>query len=73
MTPSEAVAKAADVLGNPSQLARRLGVKPPTVYQWVNGERPVPAKRAVQIEGLTGGQISRRDLCPDFPWDESVA
>lgn len=73
MTPEEAVAKAAKLVGNPSELARRLEVKPPTVHQWLHGQRPVPPKRASQIEGLTDGAVTRQELCPDFPWDESAA
>jgi DNA-binding transcriptional regulator YdaS (Cro superfamily) len=69
MTPAEAVGKAAKVLGSQAALAAQLGVEPPTVNQWFNGKRPVPRARAIEIEQATNGGVSRRDLCPDFPWD----
>lgn len=74
MTPEEAVSKAAEIIGSQYRLAKKLGVSPPTVNQWVKGAqgRPVPPKRALQIERLTDGAVSRRDLCPSFPWDEVI-
>jgi DNA-binding transcriptional regulator YdaS (Cro superfamily) len=71
MTPSEAVSKAAKLVGSPAELARQLAVKPPTVHQWIDKTRPVPAKRAAEIEILTAGAVTRHQLCPDFPWSES--
>ena len=73
MLPKDAVAKAARIVGSKAELARAAGVKPPTVHQWLNDERPVPPARAIQIERATAGRVSRRDLCPDFPWEESAA
>lgn len=72
MTPSQAAAKAAEIVGTTYELARQLGVKPPTVHQWVTGDRPVPPKRAVKIEELTGGEVTRQQLCPDFPWNSAA-
>lgn len=66
------VARAAKVIGSRSQLARLLGVKPPTVTQWAKGLRPVPPARALQIEKLTRGEVTRADLCPLFPWADAV-
>lgn len=70
MTPTEAVTKAAKIIGSQSALAARIGVKPPTVNQWAAGERPVPPARAIAIEKATTGGVTRHQLCPDFPWDE---
>lgn len=69
MTPQNAVATACKILGGQAALAKTLNVKPPTVNQWASGERPVPAARAVEIERATKGAVSRKSLCPDFPWD----
>ncbi|MGG2007736.1 YdaS family helix-turn-helix protein [Pseudomonas aeruginosa] len=38
-----------------AELARKLNVRAPTVSQWCSGVRPIPAKRAVEIEALTAG------------------
>lgn len=69
MTPQNAVATACKILGGQAALAKTLNVKPPTVNQWASGERPVPAARAVEIERATKGQVTRKALCPEFPWD----
>lgn len=63
--PSSAIARAAELVGSKSALARLVGVTPPTVQQWANGERPVPPERCVLIERVTGGAVGRRDLRPD--------
>ena len=70
MTPSQAVAKAAEILGGQAEMARRIGVKPPTISQWIAGSRPVPAVRALDIESLTGGAVRRNELSPTFPWEK---
>ena len=46
-------------------LAKKLGVKPPTIRQWVIGKRPVPIERCVSIEHITNGQVTRKDLRPE--------
>ncbi|MHB9798455.1 Cro/CI family transcriptional regulator [Pseudomonas sp. MT3] len=61
---------AARIVGGKAKLARLLGVRAPTVSQWCSGLRPVPAARAALIEELAGGQVSRADLCPEFPWQK---
>jgi len=65
---SNYIQKAADILGGQARLARAVGVKPPTVNQWANGDRPVPVGRCPQIEQLTGGSIRCEDLRPDVNW-----
>lgn len=49
--------------GRQADLARKLGVSPQAVNQWVKGRRPVPVRLALAIERETG--ISRHDLRPD--------
>ena len=73
MTPAEAALAASQIVGGQVELARRLGVSPPTVNQWCSAARPIPAKRAVQIELMTEGKVSRKELCPSFPWNQLVA
>lgn len=70
MTPAEAMEKAAQAVGSKAELARLLEVSAPTVSQWCSGARPIPAARAAHIEKLSGGQVSRADLCPGFPWHQ---
>lgn len=68
MKSADAAKEASRVLGSQAEMARLLRVTAPTVNQWCSGERAVPAKRALQIEALTEGQIKKADLCPTFPW-----
>ena len=62
------VATASQIVGNQARLAQMLGVKPPTVQQWRDGTRPVPIERCVDIERLTFGAVTRRDLRPNDWW-----
>lgn len=48
--------------------ARKLGVTPGAVSQWVNGLSAVPAERCPQIEQVTGGKVRCEDLRPDVNW-----
>lgn len=47
-----------------SSLADRMGIKSPSVSRWRAGQRDVPPFRAVQIETLTLGKVTRRELRP---------
>ena len=47
------------------ELAGMLGVSQPVVSSWVIGRKPVPEKRCVEIERLTSGAVTRKDLRPD--------
>jgi DNA-binding transcriptional regulator YdaS (Cro superfamily) len=73
MKSAEAAKEASRLLGSQAEMARQLRVAAPTVNQWCSGERSVPAKRALQIEALTQGAVSRVDLCPSFPWADIAA
>ena len=45
--------------GNKARLARDLGVSRGTLDQW----ECIPEKYALQIEELTGGTLTLRDMC----------
>lgn len=46
--------------GGPTALARRLGIKMPSLYSWVR----IPAERVLAVEIASG--ISRERLRPDL-------
>src|SRR5436309_1941016 len=50
--------------GTYNDLARLLGVTASAISQWKCQER-VSLKRALQIEALTGGQVTKEELRPD--------
>ena len=62
------IRRAAQIVGSLSALARALGIKPPTVHQWADGSRPVPAQHCLAIERATSGAVTRADLRPDDYW-----
>lgn len=43
-------------------LARKLGISQAAVSQW----KKIPLARAIQIEALTNGEITRHQMRPDF-------
>lgn len=66
---NEAVERAiAAVGGSDSELARLVGVSRQFVFEWKTGARKVPATRAVEIETVTGGRVTREELRPDVNW-----
>jgi DNA-binding transcriptional regulator YdaS (Cro superfamily) len=63
------------LLGGPTQVARLLCIKPPSVHAWL--ESGIPDGRLVElgaeIERLSGGRFLRRERWPDkytFYWPE---
>lgn len=70
-----AIERACQHCGSPSGLAVAIGVKAPTVYQWLKGHRPIPVERAVAIERATQQVVRRWDLRPSdwyLIWPELV-
>lgn len=67
-----AIRKACHLVGGLSKMAALLGVKVPTVSQWVSGNpqnhRQVPAERCPAIERATSGQVRCEELRPDIDW-----
>lgn len=55
------------------ELSRRLGVTQGLVHQWLVGKTKITPRRAIEIEAATGGKVTKRESCPDFPWDEAAA
>ena len=59
-TPLENAIAAA---GSKYRLAKLIGIKPPSVYDWLRTGR-IPAERVIAVEAATG--ISRTELRPDI-------
>jgi len=56
-----------------AELAGALGVTQSIVSQWLNGSTRITAERAVQIEQITQGKVTRTDLRPDIFGEQKVA
>ena len=54
----------ASVRGNGLLLANGLGVKPPTVSDWVTGKKRIPLDKVMPIERLTDGAVTRLHIRP---------
>lgn len=62
------IARAIEVAGSASAVARWLDVTPQAVHQVAKGDRPVPATWCQKIERETAGKVTARQLRPDvFP------
>lgn len=48
-----------------AEFAAQLNVHPSLIWQWLNKERPISAIKAREIEGITGGELTRYMLRPD--------
>lgn len=58
------------ILGSQKALADALGLQPPSIYEWKL--RGVPSERCLEIERLTGGEVTRFDLRPDVFGDSAA-
>jgi DNA-binding transcriptional regulator YdaS (Cro superfamily) len=70
-----AIQLACQQCGTPAALAAAIGVKAPTVYQWLKGTRPVPVERVTAIELATQRRVRRWHLRPGdwhLIWPELV-
>jgi len=66
-----AIERAIKCFGSQAALASALGVKQPTVSEWLRGDRQVPAERCPLIERETrrlGQEVRCEDLRPDVAW-----
>jgi DNA-binding transcriptional regulator YdaS (Cro superfamily) len=60
----EAIERAIKHFGSQAALASALGIRQPTISEWLRGERPVPEGRCPEIEQATGGAVRCEDLLP---------
>jgi len=54
-----------------SELARGLDLHANTVRYISSGVRFPSRKLAIKIEMITGGQVTRQELKPDFDWSKN--
>lgn len=66
----EALKRAVDKFGSEAKLGEATGYSQNAIWQAKQRGR-ITAEMALRIEKATG--VSRRDLCPEFPWDEAAS
>jgi DNA-binding transcriptional regulator YdaS (Cro superfamily) len=59
------VKRAIELLGSQTKLAKACGSKQQHVWNWLHRDE-VPIERAIQIEVITGGAVTKEQLRPDF-------
>lgn len=67
---SEAVKKAAEIVGGKQKLAGIVGVAYKTVLDWTSGRSGITVGNALKIERATNSEITAKEILPSFPWDE---
>lgn len=55
--------------GGKRDFAERLGINETYLYQLGRGLRRASIHRCLEIETLTHGEVTRRDLRPDIDWE----
>lgn len=66
-----AIERAIKCFGSQAAMASALGVKQPTISEWLRGDRQVPAERCPIIERETrarGQPVLCEELRPDIAW-----
>lgn len=59
------IENAAVIAGSEKALADLLGVTKAAVWQWKQEGRKTPLEHCAEIERITGGVVTRRELRPD--------
>jgi DNA-binding transcriptional regulator YdaS (Cro superfamily) len=77
-TPAmRALLQAIDLAGSRRELARRISEYEPCASQrvdnWVQRDHMVPVTMAPFVSAAVDGEVSVRDLCPDYPGWEVLA
>jgi DNA-binding transcriptional regulator YdaS (Cro superfamily) len=60
-----AIAKAVEIVGSQTALAKMLGVKQAHVWNWLHVHKRSPAKYIRRISQATNGQVTESDLLRD--------
>ena len=66
----EALKKAIEEVGSMQNLANKVGVSYQTILNWKSSRSSISPHNCVKIEEATLGKISRKNILPEFPWEE---
>ena len=67
----ENLQKAIDILGGVSALSLKSKISYQSILDWRSGRKAPSVESCIKIEHATEGQVSRKDLLPDFPWGDA--
>lgn len=63
---TDAILRVVAYFGTQRAFSKAVGVSPEAVRKWVHGEQRITAERALQIETVTKGEVTRYELRPDL-------
>jgi DNA-binding transcriptional regulator YdaS (Cro superfamily) len=67
---TDALKKAIEIAGGANSLSLKIGVSYQTVLNWKNGRSNIHPLNCIKIEKATEGQIKRKDILPNYPWED---
>jgi DNA-binding transcriptional regulator YdaS (Cro superfamily) len=79
---NDALKRAIEVMGGQAAMARSLAertgkpIRQGHIWAWLNRTNKVPPELAPHIESATAALdrcVRREELCPEFPWGESIS
>lgn len=66
----KALKRAIEEVGSMQNLANKVGVSYQTILNWKSSRSSISPHNCVKIEEATSGKVSRKNILPEFPWDE---
>lgn len=74
MNPIDFFEKAVDQVGGQTEMARRLGVTQPRVWNWINRDKKIPAEFVIKVTRQREVSFHAHELRPDvFPAETTAA
>ena len=66
----DAIKKAIDIVGGNTQLSLKANISYQSIIDWKSGRKSPTPLNCIKIEKATDGKVNRREILPEFPWDE---
>ena len=66
----EALKEAIEIAGGMQQLANKIDVSYQSILNWKSGRSTLSPLNCVRIEEALNGQVTRKDILPDYPWEQ---
>lgn len=67
----EKLKQAIEIAGGLTQMSRKANVSYQSVLDWKHGRASPSPLNCIKIEKATDGAVNRREILPDFPWEET--
>lgn len=67
----DAIKRAIDIVGGNTQLSLKANISYQSIIDWKSGRKSPTPLNCIKIEKATDGAVNRREILPDFPWEET--